>query len=138
MNSRDTLESKIVFITFRIKQIDSLIEKYEVKKINTIESNGKLKLYDEEKITSYDPYKLYYQILKRNERKEEFNQIENPLTKIVEYPVNDNKLFKKLIRNDSGEFVIRFQYHKDIEKIKIYIASIQRNKKLKLIYIANI
>ena len=130
-------ENKIVFLTIRITQTDSVRDTYIFKVIHTIVANGKLK---RNLLAAFppEPNYLYCEILDDNKKRANYTRVENPLFKVYEF--NDqpgSPLEKRVFKSTQGEFNLRFQLDKNSKYLSIYKAS-SDYKTLKKIYNATI
>lgn len=101
-------ESKIVFLTIKITQTDSVKDTYSFKITNTILAEGQLK---KNPIAAFspEPNYLYCEILDDNKRRIDFIRVENPLLKVFEF--NDkpgSQLEKRAFKSTQGEFFYGF------------------------------
>ena len=131
------LENKIVFLTIKITQTDSLGDTYSFKVTNTILADGKLKRNP--MVTfSPEPNYLYCELLDDTKKRSDYIRVDNPLLRVYEF--NDkpgSPLDKRAFKRTEGEFNLRFQADKNSKYLSIYKAS-PDYKSLKKIYNATI
>lgn len=136
---RDTqnLENKIVFLTIRITQTDSLKDTYSFKVTNTIIVKGRLKT-NAMNTFSPEPNYLYCEITDANKKRTDYTRVENPLLKIYEFDEKPGSpLQKRFFKTTQGEFNLRFQFDKNSRYLSIYKFS-SDYKTLKRLYHAAI
>lgn len=112
---------KIVFLTFEMVMTDSINDVFTIRLKNTIYADGTLKKGTSTVALSIEPNYLYYQLT--NDGKSvtgSYEKVYNPLNMIYEYPGENFELNKLTAKKQHGEFVIRFQYEKDLKYISIF------------------
>jgi len=130
-------ENKIVFLTIKITQTDSIKDTYSFKVTNTIFAEGQLK---KNPMATYppEPNYLFCEILDANKKRIDFIRVENPLLKVYEFNGKPgDPLEKRAVKSIQGEFNLRFQFDKSSKYLFIYKAS-PDYKTLKKLYHATI
>jgi hypothetical protein len=135
----DTLdfENKIVFLTIKITQTDSVKDTYSFKVTKTVIANGQLKRNPMATFVP-EPNYLYCEILDDNKKRTDYIRVENPLLKVYEFNEKPGSpLNKRTFKTTQGEFNLRFQFDKNSKYLSVYKAS-PDYKTLKKIYNASI
>lgn len=112
-------ETKILFLTLNMTQIDSASDTYKFSLVNSVFAEGQLHKNPPGEL-SIEPFYLYCEITDDDKKRTDFIRIRNPLLKVVEYSPEIGKLEKKLFVNKTGELYLRFQFNKASKYLTIY------------------
>ena len=121
LNIPENATDKIVFLTFKISLEDSTTDKHLVTLINSTLAEGKLKIKSFKEPVEIEKNYLYFELSADENGVKNYERVENPLRMVYEYPGEVNgQLAKALIKNKTGDFVIRFQYDSSMKYLLIY------------------
>lgn len=134
LNIKGASGDKIVFLTFKIMLKDSAIDNYDVKVINSIIADGKLKQKGIAEPNDIQFNYLYIECSAIKSGEKRFEKVKNPLIMDYEFSGEENGgLEKALVRKKSGEFVFRFQYDASKKYLSIF-KPVNDSHMLKIIY----
>jgi hypothetical protein len=116
---KEVSETKILFLTLSMTQIDSASETYKFSLVNSVFAEGQLHK-NSFKEPSLKPFYLYCEITDDDQKRTDFIAVRNPLLKVVEYSPEVGKLDKKVFVSKTGEVYLRFQFTKTSKYLTIY------------------
>jgi len=129
---------RITFLMFEVFLKDSINDLYSFLLKNKIFAEGTLKGNDFQTVTAIENNYFYFELSNKEGEKSNLIKVDDPLNKIYEHPGEGmHDLGKVILRKNSSEFDIRFQWEAKWKYLSIY-KPLGNPLKLKKIYYAKL